>query len=96
MPPRKRQRYRKPFQRTANARPDQRVSDQALDAAARNLCSSHSLAELRSLVQQSREAFQFADQLAQQDPSPQALRSYRSAERILAEVERALSLAESA
>ncbi|MBI4492260.1 MAG: hypothetical protein HY690_05650 [Chloroflexi bacterium] len=95
MPPRRRQQYRRPpRRRPGEDRPDHRASDQALNAAARHLLSLHSLPELRALVTQSREAFEWADQQARQQPSPEALRRYRSAERSLAEAERALALAE--
>lgn len=95
MPPRRRQQYRRPsHRRRAGPQREDRVSDQALDAAARGLAASYSVAELRSLVQRSREAYQLADQQAQQEPSPEALLRYRAAKRALAEAERALALAE--
>ncbi len=77
------------------ARPeDLQLAEQALNNAARHLAARHSLAELRQIVNQSREAFLWADQQAQLQPGPDALRRFRISERQLAEVERALALAE--
>jgi hypothetical protein len=70
------------------------MAQQALDATARHLAATHDAAELRRMTQQTREAYEWADREAQQDPSPEALRRYRAAARSLAELERALSLVE--
>lgn len=94
MPPRKRQYFKRPQRRAPNNNPQDRLSEQAVDAAARQLMASNDLTELRMLAQRTREAFQWADQEAQQQPSPEALRRFRIAQRRLAEVDRALDLAE--
>jgi hypothetical protein len=95
MPPRKRQQYRPQRRRTTTtARPDDQRAAQALDGAARELLAQHSLEELQALMAQTRQEQQWADEQAQLDPSGDALRRFRTAERVVAEVERALALAE--
>ncbi len=93
MPQRKKQQYyarRKSAPATPGAQ--QQVIDQAVDRAARDLLLNYGPAELHAFVQRSREACQVADQEAQAQPSPEALRRYHAAERRVAEGERALSL----
>ena len=93
MPPRKKQQYYARRRRPpANPGSQQQVIDQAVDRAARDLLLNYGLTELRVLVERSRAACQLADQEAQAQPSPDALRRYHIAERKLVEVERALSL----
>lgn len=93
MPQRKKQQYFTRRKR-APAAPgsQQQVIDQAVDRAARDLLLNYGPAELQAFVQRSREACQVADQEAQTQPSPEALRRYHAAERKVAEAERALSL----
>jgi len=90
---RKRQQYRRPPRRIAQS--DDGLTAEALNRAAARLTSSHTLPELQSLVTQTREAKDWADQQAQQQPGPEALRRFRGAAQQLAEAERALGLAES-
>ena len=68
-------------------------NDNVNDAAVRELVEKHSVAELRSLVTAAEEAAYLADKEAQEQPSPFALRRYRSASAALAEVQRALDIA---
>ena len=70
------------------------VDDQMLNAAARELASNRTMADLQLLVMQSREAADHADHQAQQNPGPEALRQFRAASRFNVEAERALALAE--
>lgn len=65
-----------------------------LQLAAARLASGQTAEQLRLLVTQSRQAKDWEDQRAQQDPSPEALRRFRTAVVHLAEAERALKLAE--
>lgn len=74
---------------------DGEYAEHELEAAVRQLLVAYDRAQLRGLVQQSREAWEWADQQAQNEPSPGALQKYRTAARRLAEAERALALAES-
>ena len=91
MPRRRQQQYRRPPRRTIE--PDDWLAAEALNRAARRLSSNYTLPELQSLVTQTREARDWADQQAQQQPSPEALRRFRAAAQQLAEAERALGLA---
>ncbi len=94
---RRRQRDRRPPPRRRDfTRQDDRFAERALDVAAARLVSEHSTAELRLLVQRSRDARYWADVQAQQEPSPEALQRFRAAERSLLEAERALALSEAA
>lgn len=95
MSPRKRPTYRRFQRRPTDNRNRDSLGEQAIDSAARTLAANHELAELRSLVERTREAFEWADQEAQDRPSPEALSRFRIAARRLAEAERALALAES-
>lgn len=88
---RKRQQYRR-RPRTTSA-PANGLAEEALNASAGRLASSHTLEELRLLVTRSREANDWADQQAQQEPGPEALRRFRAAAQSLAEAERALAMA---
>jgi len=88
---RRQQQYRR--RPAPTARVDDGLADSAMNAAAGRLAAAHTLEELRILVTRSREANDWADQQAQHDPGPEALRRFRAAAQSLAEAERALALA---
>ena len=94
MPPRRRQQYRPRPRPQSGGQSGSRDTDRALDGPARRLAESHTVEELRALVERSREAYEQADQQSRDRPSPGALGYYRSATRALAEAEHALHLAE--
>ncbi|GEM_PF-2099439 len=91
---RKQQSFTRRRRAPVNPGSQQQEIEHTIDRAARDLLLNYGPAELRALVARSREACQYADQQAQIEPSPQALRRYNSAARTLAEAERALSLME--
>ncbi|HKB47022.1 MAG TPA: hypothetical protein VKC57_04955, partial [Ktedonobacterales bacterium] len=64
----------------------------ALDAGARRLVAVHDARSLESLVQDLRQLRDEADRVANEQPSPDALREYRRATRELTEAERAIVL----
>ncbi len=94
MPGRKKQQFRTPYRRPA-ARPNSQKQDgdRSLDGPARDLMLTHDISQLRTLIEQRTESCRFADEHAQTEPSPRALRAYQIAARSLAEAERALVLA---
>jgi hypothetical protein len=63
-----------------------------LEAGARRLLTRHDARSLQSLVDDLRQLRDESDRLANEQPSPDALRTYRRAARELAEAERALAL----
>jgi hypothetical protein len=65
----------------------------ALDTGARRLLAAHDARSLQSLVNDLRLLRDEADRAASDQPSPEALRSYRRAAREFAEAEHALGLA---
>jgi hypothetical protein len=76
------------------ARADRDDRDGAqLNAAAQALASGRTAADLELLVRQSREAAEYADHEAQQNPGEDALHRFREAARFSAQTERALVLA---
>lgn len=75
---------------------DDGPADQAVEDAAARLASSQTVDELRLLVTRSRQFRDSADQRAQQDPDPEALRRFRMAVRENTVAERALGVAEDA
>lgn len=93
MSPRRRQQYRPRRRQVNDPGPQQQIAQAAVEAGARRLLATLDMAELHALVDRSREACQWADQQAQEQPTPQSLIRYRAAQRALAEAERALSLA---
>ncbi len=79
MPARKRQQTYRRRPRRATA-PDARPTmDAAHDRAAQELAANRSVAELESIVAAAQVACDDADREAQEQPSPAALRRYRSA-----------------
>ncbi|HEV7665929.1 MAG TPA: hypothetical protein VGQ62_20530 [Chloroflexota bacterium] len=66
-----------------------------LDAGARRVLDAHGhdVSRLEALVRDLQQLRDDADRLAFEEPSPDALREYRRAERELNEAKRALSLA---
>lgn len=90
MPARKRKRVY-PRRRPQTQTVDSRLPDEGgLDAAARQLVENLSLEELRSLLARAQEQYDQTDREASEQPSPGALRRYRSASIALKEAERAL------
>lgn len=67
----------------------------ALDASARRVLAAHGgdAARLEALVRNLQQLRDEADQMAFQEPSPDALREYRRASRELAEAQRAFAMA---
>ena len=68
-----------------------------LDAGARRVhdAHGHDVARLEALVRNLQQLLDDADRVAFEEPSPDALREYRRAERELNEAKRALSMAAS-
>jgi hypothetical protein len=66
-----------------------------LDAGARRVLDAqgHDISRLEALVRNLQQLRDDADRLAFEEPSPDALREYRRAERELNEAKRALSMA---
>jgi len=93
MPARKRQQTYRRRPRRATATEARPTMDGAHDRAAQELAANRSVAELESMVAAAREACDNADREAQEQPSPAALRRYRSASSALEEVQQALGLA---
>jgi hypothetical protein len=83
---------RRPFRLPRGAKPDTTREDQAIEAAARRLAGVHDPHSLESLVSDLRQLRDDADRAATDQPSPDALRTYRRASRELAEAQRALTL----
>src|SRR5947208_13811410 len=91
---RKRQRYRRV--RRPSTASDNGLDDREVAAAARELAATRTVEELRNLVGEAREAADYADSQAQENPGPEALRQFRAAARLSAEAEQALALAREA
>ena len=66
--------------------------DPMVDIEAKRLAETFGPEQLQGLLAQAQETYDNADRESQQDPSPQALRNYRSAERSLAATQRALEM----
>ena len=89
---RRQQRRRPSFRPPRGAAPETTREDAAVESAARRLSGVHSVASLESLVRDLRQLRDEADRTASDQPSPDALRTYRQATRELTEAERALVL----
>lgn len=89
---RRQQRRRSSFRPPRGATPDTTREDAALEAGARRLLGLHDARALESLVQDLRQLRDEADRAASDQPSSDALRSYRRAARELTEAERALTI----
>ena len=66
--------------------------DPKVDIEAKRLAETFGPEQLQGLLVQAQEAYDNADRESLQDPSPQALRNYKSAERSLAATQRALEI----
>jgi len=89
---RRQQRRRPSFRPPRGVTPETTREDAAVEAAARRLSGVHTVASLESLVRDLRQLRDEADRTASDQPSPDALRTYRRATRELTEAERALVL----
>ena len=89
---RRQQRRRPAYRPPRGAAPDNTREQAALDAGARRLVAVHDARALESLVQDLRQLRDEADRVASDQPSPDALRAYRLADRELTEAERAIVL----
>ena len=90
--PRKRRTFYPKRQRRPAA--DRRSSgDPMVDAEATRLADSFELDQLQGMLLQAQQAYDNADRLSQEQPGPQALREYRSAEKTLAATQRAVAIA---
>ena len=87
-----RRQQRRPFRQPRDRTPDRAREQAALEAGARRLLAGHDARSLESLVNDLRLLRDEADRNANEQPSPDALRTYRRAARELAEAEAALSL----
>jgi len=87
-----RRQQRRPFRQPQDRGPDRAREQAALEAGARRLLAGHDARALQSLVNDLRLLRDEADRNANEQPSPDALRSYRRAARELAEAEKALTL----
>jgi hypothetical protein len=93
---RRQQRRRPAFRPPPGARTSESANQAAIEAGARQLLATHDAAALRSLVHDLRLLRDEADRNAYDQPSSDALNSFRRATQALAEAERALSLTGSA
>jgi hypothetical protein len=87
-----RRQQRRPFRQPKHRGLDNDRQLAALQAGARRLLSAYDARSLESLVSDLRLIRDEADREAYQQPSPDALRTYRRAARELAEAETALTL----
>ena len=87
-----RRQQRRPFRQPRDRGLDSDRQLAALQAGARRLLSAYDARSLESLVNDLRLIRDEADREAYQQPSPDALRTYRRAARELAEAETALTL----
>ncbi len=87
-----RRQQRRPFRQPRDRAPDQAREQAALEAGARRLLAGYDERSLQSLVNDLRLLRDEADRNAYEQPSPDALRSYRRVARELAEAETALTL----
>jgi hypothetical protein len=87
-----RRQQRRPFRQPRDRSLDSDRQQAALQAGARRLLSAYDARSLESLVNDLRLIRDEADREAYQQPSPDALRTYRRAARELAEAETALTL----
>jgi hypothetical protein len=87
-----RRQQRRPFRQPRERAPDRAREQAALEAGARRLLAGYDERSLQSLVNDLRLLRDEADRNAYEQPSPDALRSYRRVARELAEAETALTL----
>jgi hypothetical protein len=88
-----RRQQRRPFRQPRDRTPDRTREQAALEAGARRLLvAGNDAHSLQSMVNDLKMLRDDADRVAYEQPSPDALRSYRRAVRELAEAETALSL----
>ena len=87
-----RRQQRRPFRQPRERTPDRAREQAALEAGARRLLTGYDERSLQSLVNDLRLLRDEADRNAYEQPSPDALRSYRQVARELAEAETALTL----
>lgn len=92
MPGRKRRQHYPRRRRNGNENAGSGPSEQELNAAAERLLRSYDGASLARLLDEQEAVVQSADQEAQDRPGPEALSRYRTAVRVLAELERAVVL----
>jgi hypothetical protein len=91
----RRQQRRPAFRPRKSDRSGAPVDTAVLDAGARRVLDAHGhdVTRLQALVRDLQQLRDEADRLAFEEPSPDALREYRRADRELAEAKRALTLA---
>jgi hypothetical protein len=91
----RRQQRRPAFRPRKSDRDNGPVDTAVLDAAARRVLDAHGhdVNRLEALVRDLLQLRDQADKMAFEDPSPDALREYRRANRELAEAKRALTMA---
>jgi hypothetical protein len=89
----RRQQRRPAYRPPRSIRRDDTAESAAIDAGARRLLAQHDARSLESLVNDLRLLRDEADRVANEQPSPEALRHYRRCTRELAEAERALDIA---
>lgn len=91
----RRQQRRPAYRPRKNERGGEPIDTAVLDAGARRVLDAHGhdVSRLEALVRDLQQLRDDADRLAFEEPSPDALREYRRAERELNEAKRALSLA---
>lgn len=87
-----RRQQRRPFRQPRDRGSDRAGEEAALEAAARRLLARYDARSLQSLVDDLRRIRDESDRNANEQPSPDALRTYRRAARELAEAEKALTL----
>jgi hypothetical protein len=91
----RRQQRRPAFRPRKAERGNELVDTAVLDAAARRVLDEHGhdVGRLEALVRDLQQVRDDADRVAFEDPSPDALREYRRADRELSEAKRALTMA---
>jgi len=91
----RRQQRRPAYRPRKSDRADGPVDTALLDAGARRVLDAHGhdVDRLQALVRNLQQLRDDADRLAFEEPSPDALREYRRAERELNEAKRALTMA---
>ncbi len=90
----RRQQRRPAYRAPRSPHRDRGAEQAAIDAGARRLLAANDARSLEAMVGDLRLLRDQADQNANYQPSPDALRDYRRAARELAEAERALALAQ--
>jgi hypothetical protein len=87
-----RRQQRRPFRQPRDRGPDQAREQALVDAGARRLLAAHDARSLETLVQELTRMRDQADREATDQPSPDALRTYRRIARELVEAQRAQAL----